>query len=74
MSGLLTEDEIMKVVVALGRGQESFTEDDATKAVQWAHDTLVGKMCLELVLEGRVNLAVREDGEVCLVPTNRPSP
>ena len=61
--GMFTLDEMQTLILALGRGQRHFTEEEIALVADWASDLRVGTALLELALEGRVDLCV-VSGEV----------
>lgn len=67
MSGVLSDQEVENIVMALARGQARFTEKEAEKVVDWAIDLRVGEAMLQLVLQGRCALLIDQAGEVNLV-------
>jgi hypothetical protein len=61
---ILTEDEVEKVILALAaaRGEESFTEEEVFELVKWAEKVRIEESLLSLLLDGLVNIDLR-DGE-----------
>lgn len=56
---MLTEDEICAVIIACASAPGGATEEDMKAAVQWAQQVRIDATLLDLVLEGRVAIAMR---------------
>lgn len=63
MNNILTDKEIETLLISLGRGQETFTEQDALDIVKWAERIRTENAVLDAVLENSFCLSVT-DGEV----------
>jgi hypothetical protein len=62
--GLISDSEIERLILALARSGKPFSEEDAQVVLQWACELRVGHAMLQLALDGKKALRVREDGEV----------
>jgi len=51
---IISDDEADKLILALGRGQETFTHEEAESLIQWATEKRMGNSVLNLILDGRV--------------------
>ncbi len=56
---ILTEEKMEKLIVALGKGQKTFTKKDALKVLRWANRTLIDMALLDLVLSGQMIVEVK---------------
>lgn len=67
-SALLTREEIRIIADAFLAGREGrgFTEEEASKIFEWAESARLAESSLELVLDGRAKLDVK-DGEVVFI-------
>lgn len=65
-SPFLSDGEIMRIVMnfAQTRGEDGITEEEAHEICAWANEVRVGQTMLDMVLEGKVGIDLREDGEV----------
>lgn len=63
---VLSDSEVEAVIFAFMRARRSrtFTEDEARKVLDWAVDARLSAAALKLAIEGRMNVDVREDGEI----------
>lgn len=69
MDNLFTDVEMEAIILAVGRGQETFTDEDAEHALSWARDQRMGSYLLELVLSGHLSLNFDEEElKFCRVP------
>lgn len=71
MDDLFTDVEVQAIILAVGRGQETFTEDDLKLAFKWARDQRIRASLLELVLSGHLSLNFVDDEDepkFCRVP------
>ena len=62
---ILTEKEMETLLFSLGRGQKTFTTQDALDVVHWAEEIKLNNAILETVLENNLCLSVVE-GEVLI--------
>lgn len=68
--GMFTVDEVKTLILALGRGQHSFSDEDIDLVVDWAREKRIGNALLELALKDRVDLSVI-DGKVHIGAKNQ---
>jgi len=56
LPGLLSEKQHMKIILALAasRGENGFTEEEATKVCTWAEQCMMEHTVLQLLLEGKL--------------------
>ena len=66
MTEILTEETGTKLLISLGRGQESFTEEDALTVLNWANDIVLNYEILQTVLENVDIVLSVKNGEVML--------
>lgn len=57
-ASFLTEHEIEQIVLAVGHGMGTFTDDDCLRAVRWAEHVRVAAAILDLVLAGDLVIVV----------------
>ena len=71
---LLDEETIALVLHAFEqiRGARGFTEDEATKVLDWAAKIELYISFLELVKKGKIGVDLRDDGEVTFWPIPPP--
>lgn len=55
---LLSDEDGERLIQALAAGQETFTEEDALIAIEWARMTTLNSTMLDLVLEGRIAIQI----------------
>src|SRR5690625_4146668 len=60
--GMLTDDEVRAVILACAHAPDGATEEDMGAAIRWAQGARTESLMLDLVLEGRVAITMR-DGE-----------
>lgn len=70
MAICLTEDEIERLFIALGKGQDRFTKKDAFKVLSWANKVKIESNLLDLVLAGEVVMRVRDGKELIYCQRN----
>ena len=58
---LITENEVGTLMMALASGQESFTEEEATKVVLWAEEARLNSALVTLVLNGIIDISIVDD-------------
>ena len=60
---LLSDEELNLIILAVGCGQDEFTEDDVAKAANWAIRVKTGAAILDAVFEGwlAIDTTVVED-------------
>lgn len=56
-----SNEELRALIMALAKGQESFTEEDISRVVDWAVDARIETILLSGVLDG--TFAVNAEGE-----------
>lgn len=66
VSGIITDDDVTKLAVALGKGQDTFTAEDVKVLVEWAEDITLKKELLSTVLSGNLAVCI-ENGEVLFI-------
>lgn len=69
MSDILTVEDWKALIMAIGRrrGGKGFSDDELEIIGDWALETKVNYAALQCVLDGRINLDVRGDGELLFV-------
>ena len=63
MLDTLTQGEQEKVIIQLAKGQQIFTEEDGMKALDWASKAMLEKILLEIVLNGKLIISIK-NGEI----------
>lgn len=68
MTDILTEEQFERLVISLAksRGDDGFTEEDFKIVADWAAETLLNQVLLQMVFEERVTVNV-VDGEIGFV-------
>ncbi len=62
---MLSESEKLTLRRAIVRyGMEAPSEEDAMRVFEWAHMAVINHAFLGLVLEGEIEIRIREDGEL----------
>lgn len=64
---MLTEQEKRSLIMRLAAGSQEiggFTESEAERLIEWAHQTRTDAGLLQLLLEGRANVRIEADGEL----------
>lgn len=64
--GLVSKEDRKALILSLAkaRGAGGFTTDEAEQVIAWAHSVKAGELLLELVLENRALVNIR-NGEIC---------
>lgn len=62
--GLLTPEELEKLVMALGAGQDTFTKEEVIQVAQWANRVKCDNLLLQGVLLGHLMIGVTEGGDI----------
>lgn len=57
------ECEILIMSLAISRGEEGFTEEEAAQVIKWAQEQRIGYSLLELTLKGLTNINLTGDNE-----------
>lgn len=61
MSSILTDEEVRGLVMALARGMERFTEDDASKLIDWATNVRLENGVVDLFVSGMLSCTGMDD-------------
>ena len=61
---ILTDDEEDKLITALARGQETFTEEDGAIVLNWARHTRLDSCLLDFVLQEKLLVSLNKDKEL----------
>lgn len=63
------ENTIEKAILALGRGQETFNDDDANLICEWISELYINEILLSLLRKDKINLCIK-NGKVMVSINN----
>ena len=64
MTKFLIDEEVKKIMVAVGHDGEWHEEEEFARVLDWAQDVVISYSMLQLILDGKVEVTHRvEDGE-----------
>lgn len=66
MTEILSEEELTVLLISLGKGQGTFTAEDAMAVGKWAEEIIVNYEVLQTVLENDDIVLSVKDGEVMM--------
>ena len=71
---LFTDEQEEALVMALARGKETLTEDEAQKVFDWASRVTMEAAMLDMIFSGRLVITeVKDDGDLMIALPNPPS-
>lgn len=69
---LISDDDVVKLMEALARGQGSFSEDEAERLVKWAHLQRTGAAVVDMLISGSASVSMREGAEPLIHRAKKP--